>query len=66
MTDLIIKYPILSDEKGEARKAYGVGKGLMGLTASSGWLWHIVFGSLILNQLPGRVTFVIDVDGTVK
>ncbi|EEB96161.1 hypothetical protein MPER_04751, partial [Moniliophthora perniciosa FA553] len=27
-----LTYPILSDEKGEARKAYHVGRGLMGLT----------------------------------
>ena len=27
-----LNYPVLSDEKGEARKAYAVGKGLMGLT----------------------------------
>ncbi|EJC97896.1 peroxiredoxin Q [Fomitiporia mediterranea MF3/22] len=30
-----LTYPILSDEKGEARKAYDVSKGLLGLTASS-------------------------------
>ncbi|KAH8114361.1 thioredoxin-like protein [Phellopilus nigrolimitatus] len=30
-----LTYPILSDEKGEARKAYHVSKGLMGLTSSS-------------------------------
>jgi len=30
-----VTYPILSDEKGEARKTYHVSKGLMGLTASS-------------------------------
>jgi hypothetical protein len=29
------QYPILSDEKGDARKAYGVSRGLFGLTASS-------------------------------
>ncbi len=26
------KFPVLSDEKGDVRKAYGVGKGLFGLT----------------------------------
>ena len=26
------QYPVLSDAKGESRKAYHVGKGLMGLT----------------------------------
>jgi thioredoxin-dependent peroxiredoxin len=31
-TDMMRRqYPILSDEKGEARKAYGVGKGMLGL-----------------------------------
>lgn len=42
------QYPVLSDVNGEARKAYGIGKGLFGLTDS------------------GRVTFVIDSEGTVK
>ena len=27
-----LKYPLLSDEDGEARKAYSVGKGLLGLS----------------------------------
>jgi len=30
-----VTYPILSDEKGEARKAYQVSRGLMGLTGST-------------------------------
>ncbi|KLO12227.1 AhpC-TSA-domain-containing protein [Schizopora paradoxa] len=43
-----LNFPVLSDEKGDVRKAYGVGKGLFGLTKA------------------GRITFVIDADGTVK
>jgi len=43
-----LNFPVLSDEKGDVRKAYGVGKGLFGLTRA------------------GRITFVIDADGTVK
>lgn len=27
-----LQFPVLSDEKGDVRKAYGVGKGLFGLT----------------------------------
>ena len=26
------QYPVLSDEKGDARKAYGVGKGMLGFS----------------------------------
>jgi len=43
-----LNFPVLSDEKGDVRKAYGVGKGLFGLTRA------------------GRITYVIDADGTVK
>ncbi len=35
MLTLIAKYPVLSDAKGEARKAYHVGKGLFGLAETA-------------------------------
>jgi len=52
-----VTYPILSDEKGEARKAYHVGKGLMGLTASSRVTFIIDSDGIVRDVLDSTINY---------
>jgi len=52
-----ISYPLLSDEKGEGRKAYHVSRGLLGLTSSSRVTFVIDSEGIVRDALDSTINF---------